>query len=228
VAHEAPGLSAASPAELAALLHAPTEAAREEAWAAFLAVNSDQILRVVRSLGSDYDGAMDRYAFVLDHLRLDDCRRLRGFARPGAGPFSLWLIVVVRRLCLDHHRARYGRSRETALGQPANEDRVSRRRLVDLVAGHMDTTQLAAPADAAPDAALVRSEQARALSQALEELPHRDRLLLRLRFAEDLPAREIARLMDFPTVFHVYRRLGKVLSTLRGALEARGVREAEA
>jgi RNA polymerase sigma factor (sigma-70 family) len=220
-------MSAACPSELPALLHAPTQAALEEAWTAFLAAYSEPILRVVRSLGNDHDLVMDRYAFVLDHLRENDCHRLRGYARPGAGPFVLWLVVVVRRLCLDHHRVRYGRSRESASGQPIDENRLSRRRLVDLMADRMDTAQLRASSDAAPDALLLRSEQTRALSQALEELPHRDRLLLRLRFAEDLPAREIARLMDLPTLFHVYRRLDKILSALRKSLEARGMRGAQ-
>jgi DNA-directed RNA polymerase specialized sigma24 family protein len=104
-------MSAASPSELPALLHAPTQAAREEAWAGFVAAYSEPILRVVRSLGGDHDLVMDRYAFVLDHLRENDCQRLKTFARPGAGPFALWLVVVVRRLCLDHHRARFGRAR---------------------------------------------------------------------------------------------------------------------
>jgi RNA polymerase sigma factor (sigma-70 family) len=220
-------MSAASPSELPALLHAATKAVREEAWAGFVAAYSEPILRVARSLGGDHDLVMDRYAFVLDHLRENDCRRLRGFARPGAGPFTLWLVVVVRRLCLDHHRARYGRSREATAGQPAIENRLSRRRLADLLADRMDTAQLAASAHTAPDALLLRSEQTRALSQAVEELPHRDRLLLRLRFAEDLPAREIARLMDVATVFHVYRRLDKILSALRESLEARGMRGPE-
>ncbi|HEY8256443.1 MAG TPA: sigma-70 family RNA polymerase sigma factor [Gemmatimonadales bacterium] len=217
-------MPAANPSELSTLLHAPTEAAREDAWAAFLRAYTDDILRVVRSLGGDHDLLMDRYTFVLDRLLEDDCRRLRGYARPGAGPFALWLVVVVRRLCLDHHRHRYGRSRESA----PPEERAGRRRLADLVSDEMDTALLAAPTAAAPDAVLARSERARALAQAMEELPHRDRLLLRLRFSEDLPAREIARLMGFPTLFHVYRRLDKVLGALRGALEARSVREAEA
>ena len=78
-----------------------------------------------------------------------------------------------------------------------------------------------------PDEALVRSERERALSQALERVQPRDRLLLRLRFAEDLPAREIARLMNFPTLFHVYRRLNKVLDGLRGSLQSLGMRDAE-
>ena len=225
VAYEAAGLPAVAP-ELSAVLHAPTEAARDDAWTGFVRAYTDQILRIVRSMGGDHDTAMDRYAFVLDHLREDGCRRLRAYAGPGSGPFGLWLVVVVRRLCLDHHRQRYGRSRESS-GQVFREERATRRQLVDLVAAQVDTALLAAPSQGAPDEVLARSERGRALSQALERLEPRDRFLLRLRFAEDLPAREIARLMGFPTLFHVYRRLTKVLEGLRETLQALGMQDAE-
>lgn len=55
---------------------------------------------------------MDRYAHVLDKLQVDDFRRLRTFVADGRGKFTTWLTVVVRRICLDHHRQRYGRVRE--------------------------------------------------------------------------------------------------------------------
>ena len=226
MAYEAAGLPAVAPSELSAVLHAPTEAARDDAWTGFVRAYTDQILRIVRSMGGDHDTAMDRYAFVLDHLREDGCRRLRAYAGPGSGPFGLWLVVVVRRLCLDHHRQRYGRSRESS-GQVSREERATRRQLVDLVAAQVDTALLAASSQGAPDEVLARSERGRALSQALEQLEPRDRLLLRLRFAEDLPARQIARLMDFPTLFHVYRRLTKVLEGLRETLQALGMQDAE-
>jgi hypothetical protein len=50
--------------------------------------------------------------------------------------------------------------------------------------------------------------------------------LLVLRFADGRPAKDIARTLRLPTVFHVYRRLTAVLATLREALRARGVDEA--
>ena len=226
VAREAAGMPAVAPSELSAVLHAPTETARDDAWAGFVRAYTDRILRTLRFMGGDHDTVMDRYAFVLDHLREDGCRRLHAYAGPGSGPFGLWLVVVVRRLCLDHHRQRYGRSRESS-GRESRDERASRRRLVDLVSDHVDTAFLAASSHGAPDEVLARSERGRALSQAVEGLQPRDRLLLRLRFAEDLPAREIARLMGFPTLFHVYRRLNKVLEGLREALRAVGVQDAE-
>jgi RNA polymerase sigma factor (sigma-70 family) len=227
VGHEAAGMPAVAPSELSAVLLARTETARDDAWAGFVRAYTDRILRIVRFMGGEHDTVMDRYAFVLDHLREDECRRLRAYAGPGSGPFELWLVVVVRRLCLDHHRVRYGRSRERSGRDQSRDERAARRRLVDLVADHVDTALLAAPSHGAPDQVLARSERGRALSQAVEGLPPRDRLLLRLRFAEDLPAREIARLMSFPTLFHVYRRLDKVLGGLRETLQFLGVQDAE-
>jgi RNA polymerase sigma factor (sigma-70 family) len=213
--------------ELSAILDAASDTAREEAWAAFVREFSDQILRVARSLGGGHDLAMDRYAFVLERLREDDCRRLRSYVRPGAGEFRLWLIVVVRRLCLDHHRQRYGRARESAGPIPPEQSRAGRRRLADLVSDKIDPALLAAPPQSAPDAVFADSERSRALAVALERLPASDRLLLRLRFAEELPAREIARLMRLPTVFHVYRRLNTVFGALRESLRREGVLDAE-
>src|SRR3954447_2997855 len=61
VAYEATGMPAVAPSELSAVLHAPTEMAREDAWTTFLHAYTDQILRIVRSLRGDHDILMDRY-----------------------------------------------------------------------------------------------------------------------------------------------------------------------
>jgi RNA polymerase sigma factor (sigma-70 family) len=227
VAHEASSFPSAAPPEVAAILGAASEAAREDAWPSFVREFSGTILRVSRSLGGDHDVVMDRYAFVLDKLRENDCRRLRAYVRPMAGEFGLWLIVVVRRLCLDHYRERYGRQRDAAAGADSAVRHTNRRRLADLVGDRIDPAELAAPAHAAPDVALLRSERRRALASAVEQLSDRDRLLLHLRFAEELPIREIGSIMRFPTVFHVYRRLDAVFRTLRRGLHLRGVEDAE-
>lgn len=215
--------SGAPPAELLALLRADTD---EEDWAEFVRVFTPAILRVARSLGGDTDSVMDRYTFVLERLRENDCRRLRAYVRPAANDFTLWLVVVARRLCLDHYRSRYGRARGTdAAG--AGLDRAGRRRLADLVADRIDPAHLAGATHTAPDEQLARAERERALGKALEAISPADRLLLRLRFGEDLSAREIAGILRLPTPFHVYRRLDKVLNRLRGLLLRMGVQEAE-
>jgi RNA polymerase sigma factor (sigma-70 family) len=215
------------PPELTRLL-AASPGDRDEAWAEFLRTVSAPLLRVARSLGGDHDAVMDRYAFVLDQLRADDHRKLRAYDRPGAGDFTLWLVVVARRLCLDHYRARYGRARiEAGSGSQTGDSRRARRRLVDLVGEQVDPATIAAREEA-PDDAVVRAERLRALETALAALEPRDRLLVRLRFVEEMSVREIGELMRFPTVFHVYRRLDAVLRILRDGLTRAGLDRAGA
>lgn len=211
------------PAELSELLRPGGAADRDGAWAAFLAAHSRLLLSVCRSIGRDHDGAMDAYAFLLDQLRSDDFHRLRGYAADGRGKFTTWLVVVARRLCLDLARQRYGRVRERTSAQTTG----TRRRLVDLVFEDLDAAGAGSDPPPGPDQQVLDGERASAIATALAALAPRERLLLKLRFDDELPAREIARLMDFPTPFHVYRRVNALLASLRGALERRGLGGAE-
>jgi DNA-directed RNA polymerase specialized sigma subunit len=68
---------------------------------------------------------------------------------------------------------------------------------------------------------LIASEQSRALATALAGLEPRDRLLLKLRFEDNLSAREIAGVLRYQTPFHVYRRINALLATLRTELTTR-------
>ncbi len=215
------GRAKALPQHLAALLEASDEASKQTAWSRFLNAHSRIILHTAKSLGSGYDPIMDRYTYVLEQLRRDDFRRLRTFAAAGRGSFTTWLMVVARRLCLDHHRERYGRRR--ASGNPGVADRMVRRRLIDLLAEELDVAQLGNPAGTNPETELRAKELAAAFSAVMSELDARDRLLLTLRFEDDLSAREIADVIDFKTLFHVYRRIDTVLAEVRHALERRGV-----
>ena len=167
---------------------------------------------------------MDGYAYVLEALRENEYRRLRAYAADGRSKFSTWLVVVARRLCLDFHRQRYGRARDT--GTDAREARAARRRLVDLVAEDLDASGRSPISLADPQADLLGREQSAMLDGALRGLPPGDRLLLTLRFEEDLSAREIAQVMGMATPFHVYRRLNAVLGSLRQSLRRRGVEDA--
>lgn len=211
------------PAEVSQLLHPAGNVERDAAWAAFLEVHSRLLLSVCRSMGRDHDGAMDAYAFLLDQLCRDDYHRLRGYAADGRGKFTTWLVVVARRLCLDFARQRYGRVRE----QTSATESVTRRRLVDLVAEDLEAAGAGSDPPPTPEQAVLDGERAGAVAAALDTLDSRDRLLLKLRFDDDLSASEIARLMDFPTPFHVYRRINALLTTLRGVLRRRGFRGAD-
>ena len=213
----------ALPYEVSRLLEATTEREADEAWAGFVAAYSATLIRVATAFAPGYDGALDRYAYMLDELRRHDCRRLRGFAADGRGQFSTWLAVVARRLCLDHYRRQYGRFRSLPSGAAATAaSRVARRRLVDLSSALDDLAQLEDTARTDPWDELDATERQSALASAVSALPSADQLLIRLRFEDDLSAREIAGLLGLPTPFHVYRRLQALCTALRAVLERRG------
>jgi len=219
-------MSDSSAPELTRLLAATGPAEQETAWADFVRTYTQPILAALRPLGRDHDLLMDRYAFVLDHLRDDGCRRLRSYADPERTDFRVWLFVVARRLALDHYRHTYGRSRSTD-DTSAQDGRATRRRLIDLVGEQLDPAELSASADGRPDSELARHERGRLLETAVQGLPTRDQLLLRLKFSQELSAREIAEIMTFESAGHVYRRLESVLKALRDALGRLGVDEPE-
>lgn len=215
--------SDAVPQEVARLLSIQDEDAREAAWQDFVERYSRLLLRVSFDFAPGYDGAMDRYAFILEELRRDGYRRLRRFSADGRGRFSTWLAVVARRLCLDHHRIRYGRTRRAGAASPgASVARLARRSLADLTGCAEDFTRLRDTLQADPGEEVSEAERREALQQAFAGLPPQDQLLLKLRFEEELSARQIAVVLRMPTPFHVYRRLRWLLAGLRGRLRMRG------
>jgi RNA polymerase sigma factor (sigma-70 family) len=165
---------------------------------------------------------MDRYAFVLDHLRAGNFKRLRRFEPRGSARFTTWLVLVARRLCLDHRRRHYGR-RLRSDGRAQADSRAMRRRLADLVGEQVDVAGLTDDASDGPEARLAADERGRAIELALAGLDPRARLLLTLRFRRGLTAREIGELMGYPSQFHVFRHLKAVLATVRQALIRVGV-----
>ena len=196
------------------------------AWKTFLETHSRLLLYTARTLGRDYDAAMDAYAYLLEQLRRDDFRRLRAYVADERTKFTTWLVVVARRLCLDHLRHRYGRSQDS--GERSSAARAVRRQLVDLLAEGLDPSGRTDPAAADnPEIQLRTRELSRTLAEVLGGLEPRDQLLLTLRFQDGLSAREIGQVMAFPTPFHVYRRLNVLLERLRGELGRRGVQGSE-
>lgn len=215
------------PAALGSLLDASDDRAREACWANFVDAYSRLILHVSRSDGSRYDAAMDHYAFVLEQLRRDDYRRLRAYVADGRSEFSTWLVVVAQRLCRDHQRHQYGRFRPPDQDSPDHDaDRAARRRLVDLIGAEVDLATLTDRRGTDAESAVRQADLHLALESALERLDQRDRLLIKLRFEDDLSMPEVATNLGFPTRFHAYRRLNDVLSGLRRALVRQGIREA--
>ena len=211
------------PPEVSALLRAVDGPARDAAWERFVAVHTRLLLHVTRSMVRDADQAMDAYAWLLERLREKDAHVLRGFAAGGRSKFTTWLVVVARRMCVDWHRHRGGRTRHDPTGaDPRGDGRALRHRLLALAGEAIDLDALNDAGDG-PVEQLEQSEVHQALVAALGELPPSDRLLLSLRFEDDLKAVQIAKVMRFPTPFHVYRRLDHVLRSLRRNLNGHGI-----
>lgn len=207
------------PIEVARLLAASPGPAAEYAWEAFVARYSGLLLKVSFNFAPGYDGALDRYAFMLDELHRSNCRRLRGFAADGRGRFSTWLAVVARRLCLDHYRHLHGRFRGT--GQSGGRQslvQAARRGLAQLD-GAQDLAQLPAPLPMDPADGMDERDRQEALARAVAQLPAGDQLLLRLRFEQELTAREMAAILGLPSPFHIYRRLETVFRQVRARLD---------
>src|SRR5258705_6340095 len=160
------------PQELAQLLNASDSPTRDAAWEAFLTTHSRLLVHTARSLNHDHDAAMDGYAYVLEALRENDCRRLRAYSADGRSKFSTWLVVVARRLCLDFHRHRYGRTRDT--GADAREERAARRRLVDLVAEDLHSSPASDTSSSHPHPAVLGRVQSAAPHPTLLALPPPD------------------------------------------------------
>lgn len=222
---EPPGLGgpASLPPELADLLSARHEAAATLAWGRFLEAYGDLILRTARSVNRDHDAAMDAYTHVLERFRANDFARLRKFTGGESENLARWLVVVSRRMCLDLHRQRYGRPRE----HTPERERLARKRLVDELWESRKPPELPDPRAENPEMQFRRTELGSALSEALNALEPQDQLLLALRFDNQLSARRIAEILDFPTPFHVYRRLNGLFARIREQLEGRGITDPE-
>ncbi len=207
------------PRELTRLLEAGDDAQSARAWDDFLGAFGHLLLKTAHHTHRTHDAAMDAYARVLERLRQDRFRRLRAFTGGDAAALSRWLVVVARRICLDCWRERYGRPREST--SPSERD--ARRRLVDEVWDARKPVDLPGPAASDPEWQLRKEQRRRALAAVTSALPSRDQLLLALRFEDALSARQIAVIMGWPTPFHVYRRLNKLLASLQVKLRALGV-----
>ena len=216
-------MASAIPPTVESLLAAADDAARDKAWAEFLKRYSGLILHVARSTRGDHDSVMDRYLFVLDALRKDECRRLRAYSEGGRGAFTTWLVAVTRRLCIDEHRRRFGRSS----GEGPTMEQVDRRTLDALSGDEGAPLESLESALAGPDSVLRITERNAALRFALLRLEVSDRLLLRLRYEDNLKVNEIARLLGEQSQFKVYRRLDQILARLRQDLELVGIRDSD-
>ena len=220
-------MTATVPVELGQLLRASTNSGREAAWEDLIAQHTRLILAVAWSFGGDSDQAMDRYAFILEKLRESDFARIRTF-RPNAGArFSTWLTVTARRLCVDYHRSRYGRLRDSSGSEESVLLYNLRRNLARAEGGDDNAlANIPDPHESGENQPVVAQRDA-ILRDELKKLSPPDRLLIALRFEDGLSAARIASAVGVPSQFTVYNQLNSILSRLRSALESRGIENAE-
>jgi RNA polymerase sigma-70 factor, ECF subfamily len=182
--HALPDDQAAEPAEPDAALVRRCVAREPAAWDEFVhrhvPVLSSCVRRVLGLSGAaDVEDVLQA---VFLKLWDDDCRRLRTFR--GRSRLSTWLVVLARREALDRVRARRSR-RETVSpaameGEPASP-----------AAGGRNG------AAAASSTAEDRDERARLLA-AVDALPARERLLVRLVWMDGCAYADAARLLAVP------------------------------
>jgi RNA polymerase sigma factor (sigma-70 family) len=98
-----------------------------------------------------------------------------------------------------------------------------RRALADQLGAEIDIELIPDENSLSVAAQAVVNERDQALRAALKQLHPRERLLLVLRFQDDLSAANIGRIVGAPTPFHVYRQLNGVLEKLRRLLSSRGI-----
>jgi RNA polymerase sigma factor (sigma-70 family) len=215
-------MAAPFPPELNAVLDADRNSA-DEAWRAFLSRFSPLILHAARTASAGYDDAMDLYAHALEVMRENNFRRLRSYSVDPRSKFTTWLVLVVRRICIDRQRQKYGRITDKNRLHAQGDERAARKRLIDLAAAEVDLSTIEDARQQNAEEELRTSELKQILDSAISELDMRDQLLLTLRFVDGLPAKEIAPLQSWPSAVHVYRRIDLLMGKLRRALEERGV-----
>lgn len=209
------------------LLRAPDAANREAAWEDLIGRHTRLLMAVARSFRGDHDDVMERYSYILEKLRESDFRRLRAYDSSVGATLSTWVTVAARNLCLDHQRAKFGRHRAEHPSDKSTSLRAVRRALSDLTEGDTPADSIADASSVAVDAVALRGNLDTFLNDALSTLTPRERLLITLRFEDDLSASRIAKLVGMPSPFHVYRQLNSILGRLRRALESRGVESSD-
>lgn len=191
-----------------------------EAWESFARQYTALLLHVARSTAHSRDDAMDAYASLLERLSEDGCRRLHAYSSDPRSKFTTWLVVVARRICIDHHRAKYGRLRN---GDCVEErERLNLRRRIENLDTVLETDTVADETASSLATALDQAELSCELASLRAALKPEDRLLIAMRFDDEMSASQIANVLRYPSQFHVYRRINAILAELKAELKARG------
>ena len=147
---------------------------------------------------------------VVQDVQLEVVRRIGDFLQRRPMPFHLWVrktayerLLNLRR---DHQRARRSLSREVPL--PQRSSLLMARPLLHY----------------SPSRQAEARELAERISQAVAELPERDREILTMRHAEDLSYEEIGYLLEIKPAA-ARQRYGRALIRLQSVLNAHGLLE---
>jgi len=253
----------------------------EKAWDDFLNGCAPLILQVVHLFERDQDRIEDCFVFVCERLKRNNLRRIRQFDTEGAATFSTWLRAVVRNLCLDWRRHRFGRPRifrsiarlpkldqevfrcihhrrlrenETYHAVRALYPSLTRDELADsivrinkclshhqswLLVSRNSRLESISASSSDPDAAdreielpdrepnpethSARQESLMALRKAMSGLPPQQRLLLRLRYEQELSLEQIADLTQLSSPLAVQRIIQRAILTIREQLITEGI-----
>lgn len=179
----------------------------EAAWDRFLSRYGPLIHHVIRRVLARYGAAgsaeeEDVFASIMEVLLRDQCRALRSFREPYN--LSAWLSVLVRRQGRAYLESR--RTPEVSLAEPELLGKGAP--VLDAVVDREAASRL--------------KSQARALHDVLDELPPRDRLIVRLFYFDRRKYREIARIVRMP-MGNVGKTLARAIEKLRAKLDDAGI-----
>ncbi|HED08370.1 MAG TPA: sigma-70 family RNA polymerase sigma factor [Ignavibacteria bacterium] len=229
-------------------------------WKEFLRRFSNLILKVIWQLEKDKDEVMNKYLVVCTKLAENKFSILRKYIEnhtQKSPKFTTWLVVVVRNICIDEHRAMHGRKRfPKALLALSELDRkvfelyfwkgYSEEEIGNII-NKNDKTILISESIALIEKSLKRSrdyiynnnspvktiryddeklyaeyeerndsnESEKLLEKWLSELNETERLIIRLKFWEDLSVKEIAGILKTLSEQKIYSIIRKAFETLR-------------
>jgi len=251
-------------------------------WEEFLDSYSPVLYQTARACTSNEDAAADCYLYICQGLAKNGFRRLLKFKPDGNAPFTTWLRVVARNLCMDWHRSQSGRLRlfKALQSLPPLELEVYTRRFVEGTSQEETLQQLKSlfpqvsiseisdieqrlqrslssrqqwilgarrrsefstsvaqseesnadmmdVADSRPnqEAWVADREQQAQLQKGLASLTAQERLIVQLRFEQDLSLDEIARLCGLEDAQRVHRTLAAILKRLRVTMAVKNPRK---
>jgi len=251
-------------------------------WEEFLDSYSPVLYQTARACTSNEDAAADCYLYICEGLAKNGFRRLLKFKPDGNAPFTTWLRVVARNLCMDWHRSQSGRLRlfKALQSLPPLELEVYTRRFVQGTSQEETLQQLKSlfpqvsiseisdieqrlqrslssrqqwilgarrrsefstsvaqseesnadmmdVADSRPnqEAWVADREQQAQLQKGLASLTAQERLIVQLRFEQDLSLDEIARLCGLEDAQRVHRTLAAILKRLRVTMAVKNPRK---